>query len=189
VKRLNMLRNLSLAVLALSGAVLGGACIDDPAARSDLLCPDRESFSKFVSPLMERRCGMLDCHGNDKRPMRLFGELGLRILDPNDINRTGGDSTTGLELDANYRAVCGVEPEQTNQVALDPGGQSVNKLLLVRKARGQEGHKGGKVFEPFDDADLCVVGWLRGDNSRSIRTSCQRALEKLPDQVELPAAD
>ena len=55
---------------------------------------------------MERRCGMLDCHGNDKRPMRLFGELGLRILDPMDLNYTGGDATTALEVDANYNSVC-----------------------------------------------------------------------------------
>jgi hypothetical protein len=183
------MKRLVLSMAVLIGGALAGACIDDPNARPELLCPSRESFSKFVSPLMERRCGMLDCHGNDQRPMRLYGELGLRILDPNDLNRTGGDSTTGLELDANYRAVCGVEPEAVHQVTLDPGGQSVNKLLLVRKARGTEGHKGGKVFEPFDDADLCVVGWLRGDNPRSIRSSCQKALERLPDQVELPPAN
>lgn len=176
-----------LAVLVLAAASLT-SCIDEPNARPEMLCPDRETFSNFVSPLMERRCGMLDCHGSDRRPMRLYGELGLRIVDPNDLNRTGGDGTTPLEIDANYRAVCGVEPEQVHEVALDPGGQSVNRLLLVRKARGTEGHKGGKVFDPFDDADLCVVGWLRGDNPRGIRASCQAALDKLPDQVELPPA-
>ena len=174
-------------VIALSSLSLS-SCVDEPLARQDMLCPDRQSFVNFVSPLMERRCGMLDCHGNDRRPMRLFGELGLRIVDPADINRTGGDGTTPLEVDANYRAVCSIEPEAVNAVTLDPGGQSVNRLLLVRKGRGTESHKGGKVFDPFDDADLCVVGWLRGDNPRSIRASCQAALDKLPDQVELPAA-
>jgi hypothetical protein len=174
-------------VLLLSASSLS-SCIDDPNARPEMLCPDRQVFTNFVSPLMERRCGMLDCHGSDRRPMRLFGELGLRIVDPADLNRTGGDGTTALELDANYRSVCGIEPEAVNGVTLDPGGQSVNRLLLVRKARGTEGHKGGKVFDPFDDADLCVVGWLRGDNARGIRSSCQSALDKLPDQVELPPA-
>ncbi len=174
-------------VLALASTSLS-SCIDEPDARPEMLCPSRQVFTDYVSPLMERRCGMLDCHGSDRRPMRLFGELGLRIVNPGDLNRTGGDATTALELDANYRAVCGVEPEKVHEVSLDPGGQSVNRLLLVRKARGTEGHKGGKVFNPFDDADLCVVGWLRGDNVRSIRASCQAALDKLPDQVELPPA-
>lgn len=176
-----------LGVLALSVSSLS-SCIDEPDARPEMLCPDRQVFTNFVSPLMERRCGMLDCHGNDRRPMRLYGELGLRIVDPADLNRTGGDATTALEVDANYRSVCGVEPEAVNGVTLDPGGQSVNRLLLVRKARGTEGHKGGKVLDPFDDADLCVVGWLRGDNPRGIRASCQAALDRLPDQVELPPA-
>jgi hypothetical protein len=56
----------------------------------------------------------------------------------------------------------------------------------VRKARGIEGHKGGQVLEPFDDADLCIVGWLRGDNPKSVRSACQKALDLLPDKVDLP---
>ncbi len=160
-------------------------CLDDPGGRKLLACPDQQVFFAYVSPMMERRCGTLDCHGSDYRPMRLFGELGLRH--PEELNQTGGDATTPLELLDNYRTVCAIEPEKVAEVAADPGGQSVNSLLLVRKARGEEGHKGGKVFNPFDDSDLCVVGWLRGDNPKSVRAACQKALDKLPDNVELPS--
>lgn len=180
------MKKLACLGLVLAASFVFGGCIDEPERRIDFACADREVFVNFVSPMMERRCGTLDCHGHDQRPMRLFGELGLRH--PQELNRTGGDSTTARELDANYRAVCSIEPEKTTNVALDPGGQSVNKLYLVRKARGQERHKGGKVFDPFDDADRCVVGWLRSDNPRAIREACQAALNKLPDTVELPEA-
>jgi hypothetical protein len=162
----------ALGLIALSG------CIDEPNARSEFVCPDQAAFVEHVSPLMERRCGMLDCHGSTFRPMRLYGELGLRHPDENNVS--GGSSTTTRELEANYRAVCSIEPEKVSEVTRDPGGQSVNRLLLVRKARGLEGHKGGKVFDPFDESDLCVVGWLRGDNVRSVSEACAAALQKLP---------
>jgi hypothetical protein len=164
--------------VALSGAVLAAGCLDGPDAEQEFLCPDHDVFVQYVSPLLERRCGTLDCHGNSLRPMSFYGELGLRH--PLENNVAGGAATTQREADANYRSLCSVEPEKISAVAQDPGGQSVNKLLLVRKARGTEGHKGGKVFEPFDDADLCVVGWLRGDNVRSIAPACQAALDRLP---------
>jgi hypothetical protein len=182
---------IALAVAATTTTV--SSCLEDPDAQAQFLCPSQEVFSVYVSPLMERRCGMLDCHGSFQRPMRLFGELGLRhpqqfcTPEAPEACRTAGDATTLLELNANYNAVCGVEPELTTEVASQPGGQAVNKLLLVRKARGQESHKGGKVFNPFDDADLCIVGWLRGDNVKSVFQACQRALDKLPDSVDLPA--
>jgi hypothetical protein len=175
----------TIAALALVGAVLvAPACLDDPEARQTVLCPNEAIFSAYVSPLMERRCGMLDCHGNFQRPMRLYGELGLRH--PKELNRTGENATTPAELTANYNAVCGLEPELVTEVASQPGGQAVNKLLLVRKGRGQEGHKGGNVFTAFDDADLCVVGWVRGDNVKSVYQACQRALDKLPGRFDLP---
>lgn len=179
-----------LAIFAAAGAfviaVAASGCLDEPEQRGEYICPDRQVFASFVSPMMERRCGTLDCHGSDFRWMRLYGELGLRH--PQELNYTGGDATTARELDANYRSVCSIEPEKVTAVAQDPGGQSVNKLLLVRKARGTEGHKGGKVFDPFDDGDKCVVGWLRGDNARAVRDACQRALDRLPDAVQLPPA-
>ncbi|MFP6686056.1 MAG: hypothetical protein VB934_15160 [Polyangiaceae bacterium] len=156
-----------------------GACkAEDLGDRITIVCPDRAVFTEHVSELMERRCGTLDCHGSDYRPMRLYGELGLRHS--SELNRSGGNATTASERFANYLAVCSVQPEKTADVALDPAGQAVNQLLLVLKGRGKEGHKGGKVFNPFDDADLCVVGWLRGDHVNSVSQACKAALARLP---------
>lgn len=182
-------RSRALAVVAILTATAAAAltlvaCLDDPLGPVESVCPDRQTFKLFVSPLVERRCGTLDCHGHDQRWFRLYGELGLRHRD--ELNQSGGDATTDLELEANYRSICSSEPNKISEVTQDPGGQSVNQLLLVRKARGTERHKGGKVLDSFDDADLCIVGWLRGDNPKSVRSACQKALDQLPDKVELP---
>ena len=176
--------------MKMSCAVLGAAlmstmqlaCEEIPSAYI-IECGSEEEFPD-VSPVLEKRCGTLDCHGHDQRWFRLYGELGLRHAD--ELNQSGGDATTELELEANYRSICSSEPNKISEVTQDPGGQSVNQLLLVRKARGIERHKGGKVLDSFDDADLCIVGWLRGDNPKSVRSACQKALDQLPDKVELP---
>ena len=169
-------------VLTIGAAVTmsTGCKPDDLNERATVVCPDRVVFTEHVSELVERRCGTLDCHGSDYRPMRVYGELGLR--DPRDpaLNRTGGNATTPSERFANYLSVCSVEPEKTADVALDPAGQSVNQLLLVRKARGLESHKGGKVFNAFDESDLCLVRWLRGDHVNSVKKACEEALSRLP---------
>lgn len=169
---------------AIASAVLTSVCglsvgckqeLSEPLA---IACPSRDAYVTHVSEVMERRCGTLDCHGSDFRPMRLLGRDGLRH--PNEGNRTGEGVTTNGEKSSNYYAVCAIEPEKIAKVAADPGGNAVNTLLLVRKGRGQEGHKGGKVFDPWDDADRCVVGWLRGDAEENISKACAAALARLP---------
>jgi hypothetical protein len=179
-------RWLAVALLLAAVTGLGGATAcktDELDKRTSYTCPNRTIFARYVSALMEQRCGMLDCHGSMLRPMRIYGQYGLRtrILEPGDpILRTGEAPTENQEIEFNYRSVCAVEPEAIDEVARTPGGQQVNRLLLVRKARGQEGHKGGKVFNPFDDADKCVVGWLRGDHESSVAKACKAALARLP---------
>ena len=161
----------------LATTVLAG-CKQELSSGLEVTCPSRQVYVEHVSEVMERRCGTLDCHGSDFRPMRLLGRDGLRHQA--ERNRTGEGVTTDAEKSANYFAVCAIEPEKIAKVGSDPGGNAVNTLLLVRKGRGQEGHKGGKVFEPWDDADRCVVGWLRGDAEQSIEKACKAALAKLP---------
>jgi hypothetical protein len=160
------------AVAALTG------CKQELSSGLEVTCPSRQVYVEHVSEVMERRCGTLDCHGNDFRPMRILGRDGLRHQA--ERKRTGEGVTTDAEKSSNYYAVCAIEPEKVSKVVSDPGGNAVNTLLLVRKGRGQEGHKGGKVFEPWDDADRCVVGWLRGDAEQSIEKACKAALAKLP---------
>jgi hypothetical protein len=105
--------------------------------------------------------------------MRLLGRFGLR--DPAEKNVTGGVATTAAELDANYAAVCNVEPEQMNK-AIEDFGQSAEKLLVLQKARGVEGHKGGAIVTQGTAGDDCILGWLRGDPLSTVGPRCQAAL-------------
>ena len=167
---------------ALAG-VTSGCLGDDATATVTFKCPSRESFTGepsnggasvvAVSAFMERRCGTLDCHGSTFRPMRLLGRYGLR--DPAQKDVTGGAATTAAELDANYAAVCSVEPEQMDKATADVG-QSAEKLLVLQKARGVEGHKGGAIVSPGTAGDDCILGWLRGDPLSAVAPRCQAAL-------------
>ncbi|APR76472.1 Hypothetical protein A7982_01819 [Minicystis rosea] len=129
-----------------------------------------------VSEYMARRCGTLDCHGSELRSMRLYGQYGLR--EPAESNVSGGKVTTLAELKANYGSVCTVEPEKTSE-AVDDEGQSAERLLVVLKARGEEGHKGGAVVKQGSPGDNCIAGWLRGDPSAEVAAACQAAINGL----------
>jgi hypothetical protein len=125
---------------------------------------------------MERRCGTLDCHGAATIPMRLYGQLGRRH--PAEGNVPGGAVTTAAELEANYGTVCSIEPEKTAEQVAD-FGQKAEELLIVRKARGIEGHKGGPIVKEGDPGDQCIVGWLRGLKLEAIAGPCQQAIDRL----------
>lgn len=171
------------AIVSLSAASCSG---DEYTKTQVYACPNKSAFTGVpagggatlpsVSAYMERRCGTLDCHGSFEIPMRLYGQLGRRH--PTEGNIPGGALTTAAELDANYGTVCSVEPEQTAAQVAD-FGQKAEELLIVRKARGVEGHKGGTVVKEGDSADQCIVGWLRGLKLEDISPSCQQAIDKL----------
>ena len=160
----------AVAALALAG------CSDGLTGKVTNACPSETVFEASVSPYMERRCGTLDCHGGIARPMRLFGRLGLRH--PDEDNVPGGKATTTVELSANYTSVCGIEPEKMNDTVANLGN-SADELLIIRKARGLEKHKGGKVVNEADNADNCMLGWLRGDKPEVVQAECDAAIKAL----------
>jgi len=181
--------NTLAAVVTLVALVAIGApgCLGDEATGTEIYtCPNKSAFTGIpdeggaamagVSAFMERRCGTLDCHGAASIPMRLHGQLGRRL--PDEGNISGGAPTTAGELDANYSAVCGVEPEKTAE-QVDTFGQSAEELLIVRKARGIEGHKGGTIVKEGDPGDQCIVGWLRRVPLADLAPLCQQAIEKI----------
>lgn len=139
-------------------------------------CPNHDVFVQHVSPYLERRCGMLDCHGQPTRPMRLYGQLGLRH--PEENNVAGGAATTPLELESNFAAVCNLDPEAMQEV-VEKLGAPADKLLLVNKARGLERHKGGKVVNEQDEGDKCILDWLKFRDATVVGPSCAAAVERL----------
>lgn len=131
-------------------------------APNTIECPPFEDF-KSVSPLLEKRCGTLDCHGNDGRPLRLYGQYGLRFLteddDPEVIYSGNLNApTTAAELERNYFSVCGIEPEK--MVMVETGEAGPESLTLVRKPRLAEKHKGGRIWDQGKVEDRCLVNWI-----------------------------
>ncbi|MSP25188.1 MAG: hypothetical protein EXR75_08490 [Myxococcales bacterium] len=164
-------------------------CVVDLAPPAPLERPTLEQF-KTVSPLMEQRCGSLDCHGSLARPFRVYGVRGLRfvdilnpdqaleLVDPELVRAngsypgTGGKPTSEAEYTQNWRSACALEPEKLTQVTrgeLDP-----DALLLLKKPLGVEGHKGAAVFIKGSSDYVCITSWLDGEVSES---ECALALK------------
>lgn len=174
----------AVAVAALLALGVSGCSGDEYTGEEVFACPDKAGFMGIepngnvvsgVSSYMERRCGTLDCHGSALIPMRLYGQFGRRH--PDEKNIPGGFGTTAAELEANYSAVCSVEPEKTAEQVRNLG-QTADTLLIVRKARGIEGHKGGTLMNEGDPADKCIIGWLRSRGLTSFKGECEQAIEQ-----------
>jgi len=122
-----------------------------------LLVPSRATFP-HVENAMQMHCGTLDCHGQPGRDLRLYGLRGMR-LSPRD--NPLANVTTSAEYDASYASLIGLEPEALSSVvasrAADP-----DQLTMIRKARGLEKHKGGKLMTLGDPLYRCMVAWLGG---------------------------
>ena len=125
-----------------------------------------------VTTVFERRCGSLDCHGSIGRNLRIYSQNGLRL--PNEAGlRPGQGETTLDEITANYQSLLTLEPEQTNKV-LD--GADPNTLLILKKPLELEKHKGGPAIRKGDDAERCIISWLKEDLLNPIdKDACTRA--------------
>ena len=153
----------ALPVVVAATPLVIAACITD----ADLVptrssCPPADDF-RIVSQVFERRCGDLDCHGQTQRPFRVYGRTGLRKPDTGEGGGyvSGGMvATTDAEVDANFHAACGLEPERMANVVARK--ESVDTLTLVRKPRLLESHKGGLVLPKGSAGDKCITSWIAG---------------------------
>ena len=129
-------------------------------------CPPAEEF-RAVSQLAEKRCGTIDCHGGLARPLRIYGQGGLR-LDPEDV--PGGRATTADELRENRESMCNLEPER--MIQFQTGEITARDLMLLRKPLELERHKGGPVLEEGNLGLTCLESWLQGEPNTN---TCQTA--------------
>ena len=146
-----------VACLVVVLAALGASCTSvDPEATLVAPCPDALQFA-LVSPVVEASCGTLDCHGHPARPLRIYGERGLRL---GQADLSGEALTTDAERAASRRSICSLQPEGMASVAA--GDMRADALLLVQKARGEAFHKGGAPVAAGDATDTCITTWLEG---------------------------
>jgi hypothetical protein len=155
-------------VVTMASVTIG--CGDFETGVQDIVSPpfDPLVFRSF-SAVMERRCATLDCHGHASRPLRIYGQYGLRRPEaegsPNVENYAeyysgGKEPTTLAELEDNYRSICALEPELVAQVYAKKASPDV--LTIVRKARLREKHKGGLLWNKGEPGDVCMTNWLTG---------------------------
>lgn len=130
--------------------------------------PDRDSFvNNKVSLFMEVRCGGLDCHGQDGRPLRIYSQMGLRLLARDDGARDNS-ATTAEEQTENYLSTIGLEPENFTE-CYETQGENCATFQLLKKPLDIENegirHKGGPVLRPSqsDPGWQCLFGWVTGN--------------------------
>ncbi len=152
------------------------ACSGPSAGAIGLVAPSESSFPPLAD-YMDHRCGSLDCHGNSQRNLVMWGCDGLRL---ESAEAAAGDclnGTTDDEYEASYRSLVGLEPAVMTQV-VQSGGKDMDLLTFVRKARGEESHKGGVLITPGDAQDTCIALWLAGSSmsDQSYLDACNMAL-------------
>jgi hypothetical protein len=166
--RTNVLRSVACALAVLGAGVTLSCSIPNQTAGDKIGdLPDRASFvDNGVSKFMERRCGGLDCHGQQGRPLRLYGQWGLR-LKATETGERNGEVTTEEELTENYLAVVGLEPENLAACFASKGVEFATFQLLKKPLDIENQgirHKGGPVLRPTqnDFGWQCLYGWASG---------------------------
>lgn len=131
---------------------------DDTARVKGAPGPVAPSNFKPVAAALVVMCGTIDCHGSQYRNMRLYGYGGER-LSPTALPDALGP--TDEEVQADWEAIVGVEPELYAQVIAE-GGVNPERLTLYRKGRGLEAHRAGNRLVTNGDAsgDTCLRSWL-----------------------------
>jgi hypothetical protein len=158
---------LTLVLVACSAPDSGALMAPPPTTRARLV-----PFQSLVSPVFEKHCGSLDCHGSIGRNLRIYSSNGLRL--PNDAGlRTSFGDTSEQERTANYHAILGLEPERTEEVL---AGGDPYELLVLKKPLAIESHKGGQPIRRGDDSETCIVSWLRASDQAPVDSNaCTRA--------------
>jgi len=190
---------LRLAIFGLLSCA-SAACSTRYEGPSEVVTGPTQTNFLYLSEVLDYSCGNLECHGTVGRNLRLYGTYGRR-LDPKDV--ACKQPTTAAESQANYLSAAGLEPELTEQVVaalshadldatvvepLDAGivESEVERLTLVRKARGTESHKGGTVFAEGSLGDRCLVSWLTGTIAHDY-LSCTNFFAQAPKVTCTPA--
>jgi hypothetical protein len=182
-----------VALASLALALYAGCSFAPSDARIGI---DAPSFEQFIAddgtmPLtsaadfFDHRCGSLDCHGNPQRNLQFWGCFGQRLpVDGGPAEQTvpgcrssGGVDTTPAEYEASYRSLVGLEPATMSAVVSAGSNGNPDLLTYVRKARGEESHKGGQLVEAGDDQDICFTAWLTGPSNTA---ACATAIATSP---------
>ena len=142
--------------IAVAIVAIASACQTDDELAPDL---DEAYFRCRVEPVLDERCSMLECHGDDVRPFRIYTRNRLRLdADPVQLNLPITDD----ELAVNY----------DNALAFTAGAPE--DAFLVRKPldeaaggyfhQGRELYGDGDVFASTEDPGYQILlAWIEGE--------------------------
>ena len=126
---------------------------------------DRDDWALHVQPYVAPRCATVDCHGDPRRPLRIYSVEGLRDVSDRELPLTRG------EIDANVDSALGLAPSadaEAHALVLEP---------LSTSAGGWH-HAGEDIWLSRDDPGyLCLYLWLRGADPSE---SCATAAASIP---------
>ena len=144
-------------VVLATGLVAAG-CQDNPVDESEL---DEAYYRCRVQPVFDASCSMLECHGTEARPLRVFSRNRLRLdADPVQLNLPMSDE----ELDLNRESALGFVNTE------DPDRSLLSRKPLDEDAggyyhEGRELYLEGDVFADEEDADYQVLlAWVSGES-------------------------
>jgi hypothetical protein len=154
----------------------GCASRPDDGSTPELVVADLDlpTYTSAVHPVLERRCGSIDCHGQLPRGLRVYGELGMRL--PNTRGLAPGlGATTPEEARATYESILGLEPEKTNALAArSPRSlDDAYDLTFLSKPLELERHRPGRSLAKGQPAEQCITSWLIGKVDRAL---CEAAV-------------
>ena len=151
--------------------VLSSACQTAPEVEPDL---DADYFRCRVQPVLETRCSMLECHGTEERPLRIFARNRLRLdADPVQLNLP----MTQTELDANFDSAFTFtsEPPADSFLAAKPLDEKAGGYYHD----GRELYLMDDVFVDTEDEDYkTLIAWMEGDKEDPM---CSYAGLEAPD--------
>ncbi|MCA9688013.1 MAG: hypothetical protein R3A51_22685 [Nannocystaceae bacterium] len=132
------------------------ACAENPPVESTL---DEPYFRCQVQPVLEARCAMLACHGDEVRPLRIYARNRLRLdAEDTQLNLPMSDEELALNY-ANAAAFVDDDPD-TSFLLRKPLDEAAGGYYHA----GRELFDMGDVFTDTEDVGYQVLrAWAEGE--------------------------
>ena len=146
-----------------------------PVTTATLPALDVDAFKCNVEPILDKKCGMLGCHGTETgRALRVYAKARLRHAGENltlpaicpssatSASCIGSNSCpcnarhTPTEWQRNYDAARGFALDDMGNVLANQSASD----LIQQPVVGGKSHAGIHLFKPNDPEDAAILSWL-----------------------------
>jgi hypothetical protein len=155
-----------------------GTTVNKPVTSATLPALNVNYFECNVEPILDKKCGMLGCHGVEgSRALRVYAKARLRNLGAIFLPMNGcaaGQATsascigsnscpcdaphTAAEWQRNYDAARGFAIDAMGNVLATPDQSDLIQQPIV----GGKSHAGIHLFQPSDPEHATLLNWLSG---------------------------